>query len=55
MKIVCCICAALIGEKPGDQALVSHGYCKSCFENAMDELRKEYKDEQENNNLGKGK
>jgi hypothetical protein len=47
--VKCCVCGrVLIGAKwreidedPGDEVLVSHGFCPVCFENAMRSLERE--------------
>ncbi len=39
MKVVCCVCKKVIGEKPGDDKLVSHGYCDACAAVVKEELK----------------
>lgn len=41
INIVCCVCHTLIAYRPckkKDHGMVSHTYCKACFEKAMLEI-----------------
>ncbi len=49
--VKCCVCGRVLintswrqmDEDPGDDVLVSHGFCPVCFENAMASLDREEK------------
>ena len=41
MKVMCCVCGEITGEKPGPDHLISHSYCGPCLDDEYRKLAKE--------------